>query len=129
MSLNGRKHSEEALLTALACGASVEVAARTAHISVRTAHRWLAKAEFQQRLNGVKAEMVKRTSAMLTATGLEAGKTLRELLASDNDHVRLMAARALLELGAKYREAAEVEERLAILEQRLAEDESRTRAA
>ena len=44
-----RKTADEALLRALACGATVENAARTAGISARTAHRRLKEEAFQKR--------------------------------------------------------------------------------
>jgi len=43
----GRKEADEALLQALACGATVETAAQRAGIGERTAYRRLADPEFQ----------------------------------------------------------------------------------
>jgi hypothetical protein len=55
---------------------------------------------------------------MLTAAALEAVKTLLVLQqASVPAAVRLGSARAILELGAKLREVADLEARLAALEQ------------
>jgi hypothetical protein len=47
-----------------------------------------------------------------------AAKTLRKLLKADADTVKLGAARSILELGNKLREAVELEQRLAALEAR-----------
>ena len=59
----------------------------------------------------------------MTAAGSEAVRTLLELMrASAKANVRLGAAKAVLEIGMKVRETAELEERLAALEERLAED-------
>jgi hypothetical protein len=64
--------------------------------------------------------MVSRTAGTLTAAATEAVRTLLELLKSSaSDAVRLGAARAVLEMGMKVREAADLEERLAALEQQL----------
>ena len=52
-----------------------------------------------------------------------AAKALRELLACESPAVRLGAARSILELGVKIREAVELEERVGVLEARLAEDD------
>ena len=75
-----RKKAIDALLTALACGASAEVAARKAGVSERTVYRRLADPSFQQQLAALRADMVQRSAGMLTAASLEAVKTLVELL-------------------------------------------------
>jgi hypothetical protein len=117
-----RKKADEALLRGLACGATVDSAARAAGISARTAHRRLKEEAFQKKLQDVRAEMVQRTAGMLTGSGLEAGKTLVSLLDSTvPPTVRHGAARTILELGLKLRENAEMEERIAALEARAAQ--------
>ncbi len=121
MAHRGRKGADEALLLALACGATVEAAAQSAGISRRTAHRRLADADFRQQLLGLRADMVQRTAGMLTAASMEAVKTLLALQKeSIPAAVRLGAARSVLELGMKVRETAELQERLRALEERLA---------
>jgi hypothetical protein len=117
----GRKNADEALLLALACGATVEQAAQKAGVSARTAHRRLADPAFRHRVQVARGEMVQRSAAMLTAAALEAVKTLLTLQhAAVPAAVRLGAARAVLEIGVKLREMADVEERLTALERRLA---------
>ena len=121
MAQRGRHNADEALVLALACGATVENAARTAGVSLRTVYRRLAEPAFRTRLQGARAEMVQRATGMLTAAALEAVKTLLVLQqASVSAAVRLGAARAILELGAKLREVADLEARLAALEQQMA---------
>jgi hypothetical protein len=116
-----RKNADEALLRGLACGATVESAARAAGISARTAHRRLKEEAFQKSLRDLRAEMVQRTAGMLTASGMEASKTLIDLLNTANPPaVRRSAAQTILELGLKLRENTEMEERLAALEARAA---------
>jgi hypothetical protein len=113
-----RKKAEDLLLMALACGATVENAARQCGLSERTVYRRLDEPEFQRRLQQIKADMVQRTAAMLTAAGLESVKTLLELQrAAHPPAVRLGAARAVLDSGIKVREVADLEERLAALEE------------
>ena len=53
-----RRNADEAFLTALACGATVEAAARSAGISHTTAFRRLKNPEFRQRLQEVRADIV-----------------------------------------------------------------------
>jgi hypothetical protein len=112
-----KKQTDEALLASLACGATVEQAARAAGMSPRTAHRRLKDPDFRQRLQDRRAEITQRTIGMLTAAGLESVKTLITLQTGTTPAaVRLGAARSVLELGIKLRENAELTERIAALE-------------
>jgi hypothetical protein len=105
---------------ALACGVTVENAARQAGISTATAYRRLADPDFLQRLRALRADMVQRTAGTLTAASGESVRTLLELQKpSAPPAVRLGAARSVLEIGIKMREAADLEERLSALEQQL----------
>jgi hypothetical protein len=114
------KEANQALLTALACGATVENAARRAGVSERTAYRRLDNPEFAGQLNRLRADMVQRTAGMLTGAGMASVKTLVDLQQdSVSAAVRRGAARDVLELGIKYRETAELEQRVAALEGRL----------
>ena len=113
----GRKNTDEALLVTLACGATVENAARTAGMSVRTAQRRLAEPAFRKRLQDLRTDMAQRTGGMLTAAGMEAVKTLISLQdAAIAAPVRLGAARTVLEFSIKLRETNELAERIAALE-------------
>jgi hypothetical protein len=112
-----RKNTDEVLLTALACGATVDSAAHAAAMSARTVHRRLKEPAFQERLQQARTDMIQRTAAMLTAAGLESVKTLLNLQqVASPAGVRLGAARSILELGVKLREASELAQRLAALE-------------
>jgi len=84
--------------------------------------------EFKNRIQQAQSDMVKRASGTLTAAGMEAIKTLLGLLQSSSTpaSVRLGAARAVLELGGKFRDNVEYEERLLALEKRLFGKEKRT---
>jgi hypothetical protein len=119
MAGHGRKQVDEALLLALACGASAEAAAQKAGVGVCTVYRRLKEPGFKQRLGALRTEMVQRSAAMLTAAALEAIKTLLVLQQpSIPASVRLGAARSVIEMGMKLRESADIEERVAALEQR-----------
>src|SRR5436309_2384773 len=72
-----KKEADQELLRALACGATVEHAARKAGMSERSAYRRLANPEFRKQVSLARAEMVERTAGMLTVGGLGAVKTLR----------------------------------------------------
>jgi hypothetical protein len=120
MAQKGRRNADHQLLLALACGASVENAARQAGLSESTAYRRLADLAFRQQLQALRADMIQRTAGALTAAATEAVRTLLELQkAAAPPAVRLGAARSILEMGLKLREAADLEERLTALEQQL----------
>ena len=109
--------SNEDLMIALACGATVEAAAAKAGIAERTVYRRLDDPDFRQKLQEFRSNMVERASAMLSASGLEAVKTLLGLMERTIPHAtRLGASRAVLELGMRLRDLLEVEQRLAALE-------------
>ena len=117
-----RNEADRALPQALACGATVENAARKAGVGERTVYRRLADPTFRQQLQEPRTEMVQRTAGMLTGAGLGSVKVLVDL---QNDvavpaGVRRRSARVVLELGLKFRETAEREQRLAAVEARLA---------
>lgn len=115
-----RRLVDEGALLALACGATVESAARQAGLSSATIHRRLRDPKFRARLQTLRDEMVQRTAGMLTAAASEAVKTLLSLQAASTPAtIRLGAARAILEIGIKIREVAELTERVAALEAQL----------
>ncbi len=118
---SGRRRADEALLQALAVGQTVRAAAKAAGVAEATAFRRLREPGFAERLRAAKAEFARRTLDALTAAGLKAVATL---VAVNDDRtasavVRVSAARALLELGHRLREAAglqDIQARLAALE-------------
>ena len=116
----GLKGSHEAMVAALAAGASVPAAAKAGGASERTLWRRLEDAAFRKAVEDARAEIVKRAVAKLSAASTEAADTLRQLLYSDMDFARLAAARSILELGAKLREQGELSERISALERELA---------
>jgi hypothetical protein len=121
----GKQNADQQLPLALACGATVQSAAQKAGLSERTAYRRLADTSFQRRLRELRADMAQRTSGMLTAAAGEAVKTLLTLQKETTPAaVRLGVARAILEIGMKVRDATELEERLADLEQRMAQQKA-----
>jgi hypothetical protein len=120
MPQRGRRSADDLLRMALACGATLENAARQAGVSESTVRRRVKDPEFQHKLQTLRAEMVQRTSGALTAAGTESVRTLLDLQKpTAPPAVRLGAAKATLELGMKVRETAELEQRLATLEERL----------
>jgi hypothetical protein len=116
----GRKNADDALLMAIACGATVENGAAKAGVSTRTATRRMADPVFRKRLRALRLDMVQRTMGALTASGQEAARTLLELMKASTPSVRRGAVRLVLEMGIKMRELADLEERLGALEEQMA---------
>jgi Helix-turn-helix domain of transposase family ISL3 len=118
---NKRRRGEDKLILTLACGATVEAAARQCGVSESTVYRRLDDAGFRRTLSEVRTDMVRRGAGMLTAAAMESIKTLLELQKpAVNPAVRLGSARAVLEIGIRLREAADLEGRIAALEEQLA---------
>jgi hypothetical protein len=126
MAPSDRRNSDSILLAALAGGSTVVEAAQQAGVSERTAWRRLQDDDFRQRLDAARQRTVQRAVDVLSRGSTRAARTLVALLSSrQRATTRLAAARAILELGARMRDAEEVEARLTALEEALADRERR----
>jgi hypothetical protein len=115
-----RKKNELQLLLALACGATVEQAALKSGVTARTVYRRLEDPSFRRRIQKTQREFVERTAGNLTAAANEAVKAFLDLVKPTSPPpVRLGAARSILEMGLKLRELANLEERVASLEEQM----------
>jgi transposase len=117
MSVSGRSGGDAVLVAALAAGATYVEAAKQAGVSERTVRRRMDDAEFRRQVDQARAEVLAQATARLSAASVEAVETLRGLLGSPLDFARLAAARAILEVGFKYREQLDLAERIEQLEQ------------
>jgi hypothetical protein len=118
---NRRQKAESVLIAALAGGSTIRDAASQAGVAESTVYRRLDDANFCRQVSEVRGEMLERAvGAMADASTKAAGK-LKDLLDAESEHVQLSAARSILELGVKLREATELEKRIAELEARAAE--------
>ncbi len=97
-----RKNADTVLIAALAGGATVEDAAKTARVSERTAYRRLEGADFRAQVAEARRAMVERTVAQLADAGTAAAATLRALLDAEAASVRLGAARAMGRVRARH---------------------------
>lgn len=125
MAGNGRQNADEALAVELAAGKTIREAAVKVGIGERTATRRWADPEFRRLVSRQRGEMIGRAVGEMADGMTAAARTLRDLLACENPAVRLGAARSLLEIGVKLREAAELEERLTNLESQLTHQKER----
>jgi hypothetical protein len=117
----GRKIADDLLATALAAGATTAEAAERSGLSARTVRRRMTDKAFMAGVDALRAEMTSRALGKLADGMAGAADVLRDLLGAERESVRLGAARSVLEMGARLREAVEVEGRLREVEQHLAE--------
>lgn len=116
--VEGLPPKQEAAALALAAGRTVMEAAKAAGAGERTVKTWLHDLPaFARRVAELRAEMTSRAVGRLADGMADAADTLGFLCRkARSETVRLGAARALLELGVRVREAVELEERVAALE-------------
>ncbi len=111
-----KRNIDDALIAALAAGASYEKAGEQVGVSKHTVMRRMKEADFKQRLTEARAALVTQTVTQLTAAGAAAVYALVRLLSAQSESVQLGAAVKIVELAAKLREAHDFEARLAALE-------------
>jgi uncharacterized membrane protein len=117
MAGEGRHTADAALIAALVAGRPSDEAADLAGVSVRTVYRRLDDPEFVAALEAARARVVNASTAALGKASTRAVRTLVTLMSWRKPAaIRLAAARAVLDLGAKYREQGELADRLAALE-------------
>ena len=109
------------LLSELAAGSTIATTAQRAGVSPATVRRRLADPTFRALLARAQTELVERATAALTSASTEAVETLRELLRDGPPSTRLQAARAILDAAPKWRDTADIEQRLAAIEASLRE--------
>jgi len=106
---------QERAVTALLTAPDQSAAAAACGIGRRTLTRWLTTPEFREAYRLASAQRLVETIGLLRVAAGEALVTLRAALKSENDHVRVRAAVALLELAVKV-EVDELAERVTALE-------------
>jgi len=112
---------------ALAHGATPTQAAEKNGVHKRTVQRRLADPEFQRKLTALQAEMLQSTTGLMTAASAGSVRTL--VLLQDPSmppNVRRAAARDILGLTLPWREKVNCEERLAALENMVADSPQST---
>jgi DNA-binding NarL/FixJ family response regulator len=105
------------LAVALATGATVKAAARKAGVSERTVYRRLSRPRFRAVVRQLREQMTSEAIGTLTREMNTAAIMLKKLLKAGKDETRLRAARAIIELAIRAREHADLEQRVAELEE------------
>lgn len=128
MAENGRKKEkilnpakrELRLIWLLAAGNSVAEVAILTGISERTIYRRQQEPEFQAALIEAREVMADQAIGDLASSMGKATRTLKELLNSQNERVRLMAAERVILLYLKVRDFVEIEAKAEAIENALA---------
>jgi hypothetical protein len=115
-------NKQEIVAVQLASGLTVKAAAKAGRVSMRTVFNWQKDPAFLAHVAALRTDMRERATGR-TARGMsKAAARLVKLLDSDKEVVQLQAAKALLELGVKLRDALELEQRIKAMEERLKHD-------
>jgi hypothetical protein len=107
---------EEELVQALAGGATEREAAEQAGIDEPTVRHRLTDPDFRRAVSRARGETFDVAHGRLVGLASQATGIFRRLMESDQPSVARRAAKAVLELGPRLREATEVDERITRLE-------------
>ncbi len=118
MAENVRSSRVDAFLVSIAFGKTVRESAKEVGVAERTAYRWLQKSENRMRVNSLRSEYCEQAVGHLAQCAVKAVMTMRELLDSCSDSIRLNAARSILDFGMQLRQFSEFEQRIQQLEER-----------
>ncbi len=112
---------DSVLIVCLARGLTLREAARKAGVGERTAYRRAGEVEFRQSVSRARADLVATAVGRLANYTSVAADTLRGLLGSGSDSMKLRAATAILDTAMRGVEQSDLAERLNALEQLAAE--------
>ena len=121
MSDESRQSRRQIAIFHLARGVSLTGVAKLAGCSTKTVSRWAKNPDFKHRVVEVRAGLVDRACGGLSDASVEAVATLRKLLKSKSETVRLSASRCVLDYAITFKEAAEFDGRLRTVETKLQE--------
>lgn len=123
MSRNVAKQERVALL--LAAGRTQTEAAAEAGVAVKTIQRWREDPRFIHKVSWLRSELLANGLGKLSDATVEAADVLRGLLKSNNEAIRLAAARSVLQVSNELRKTVETEELVEELQRRLNELQGR----
>jgi nucleoid-associated protein YgaU len=106
------------LVIALASGSSMAEAADAAKVSLRSAERYASAAEVKSRVAEIRDRMFAQAVHVLANSAGAAARAMRGLIDSEDERVRLAAAKCVLEIGPVLHEYSDLTERLAAIEAR-----------
>lgn len=113
-----RTNAKGIAIAGLAVGLTAPEVAKQCGVHECTVRRWLKRPDVQAQVEAARRDLVSQTVGRLSDSTTQAVQTLRQLLSADTPPAtRLGAARAILEMAAKWRESEELERRLTALEE------------
>lgn len=119
MSRNVPSERDSLLALALASGLPIGVAAEQVGIDRRTVSRKLSDSAFRRLVADLRAESVATALGRLTDSLTEAADTTRSLLKAEEPHIRLRAARTILNTAIRLRDSVDLGDRIRDLEEEL----------
>ena len=120
MSPNVPPDKRTLLALALAAGTPVGEAADQAGICRKTVQRWLAKPAFRRLVSRLRGQMLATALGYMSDNMTRAARTVAALLDAPEPHIRLRAARTLMNFGLRFRESVDVADHIHQLERELA---------
>jgi len=114
---------------AFASGKTAVEAAKAGGVSESTAWRRLREGDFKRRIAGLRGEMLSQATGRLAEQAGAAVDVLVGLLGSEDEDVRLKAARSVLDAAVRLRDATELSDRLDELERRINRGDTTTNHA
>src|SRR5262245_29045261 len=108
----GRRAVDDLLIAALASGATLEQAARSANVNPRTVARRRADPQFTRRVDELRRSMVTDAAGRLASAMSAAADKLKALLASPSEGIQLRSAVAILEQSVRLAELFDLQRRV-----------------
>lgn len=112
-------HRQRRALPCLVSAPSYERGCKLAGIGRRTLTGWLGQATFRRALRDAEGSAYRAALAEVERGMSKAARTLRHLLRSENEGIRLRAAAEMLGVAFKAREVGAIEDRLREIEAKL----------
>jgi hypothetical protein len=118
---------KELAIEALGVGLSVIEASERANVSRATVYRWLEDETFSKAVLSKKREVLERLSSRLSGLALRGLQVLDELMASEDENIRLRASNGVLSRFTEVLEVLQLERRVETLENEARSNRSKNR--
>jgi len=107
---------ETRFVDAIAMGDTIKAASEKAGISYSTGRRRNQEPTIQEKVKEIRGQVMDQATARLSGAAGDAVDCLKSLIKSDDEKIKLQAAKHILELSVKFKQVLELEERLASME-------------
>lgn len=110
---------QEKTIAAVLSARTIEEGLQTVKVGRTTFYNWLKQPDFAEAYRQARRDVVRRAYSILERHLGQAADTLAELLKSEDERLKRLAAVNIIELHCKHAEAEEIEERLRTLEEKI----------